>query len=158
MTQQTAAERRAAEAHLGALLSTLAPQHEALVQSTRRWVRRRLPTAHELIYEYASWLVLSYAPGHHGHEGIIAIRIDANGVRLCLSVAAGLPDPEKLLQGSGGQMRWIPVEGASTLARPAVKALAEAAITRTPKPFAPSGRGPLIVRASQTKARPRRAT
>ena len=60
----------------------------------------------------------------------------ADGVRLYFNRGKGLPDPEKLLQGSGGQTRWIHVEGASTLARPAVASLIDEAIARNRVPFA----------------------
>ena len=79
----------------------------------------------------------------------------ADGVRLYFNRGKGLPDPEKLLQGSGGQTRWIHVEGASTLARPAVARLIDEAIARNLVPFARAGRGSVVDRAaSQRRRRP----
>jgi hypothetical protein len=66
-----------------------------------------------------------------------------------------LPDPEKLLQGSG-QTRWILLEGASTIARPAVARLIAEAIARNHVPFARAGRGPVVIRSTSTKQRQRR--
>ena len=64
-----------------------------------------------------------------------------------------LPDPEKLLQGSGGQTRWIHVEGACTLARPAVASLIDEAIARNRVPFASAGRGSVVIRSTSAKQR-----
>jgi hypothetical protein len=119
----------------------------------RRWLRKRLPTAHELVYEYYDFCVISYSPNEHGYEGVFAIRASANGVRLYFSRGKELPDPEKLLQGSGNQTRWIHLEGASTLARPAVARLIEEAIACNRVPFARTGRGPVVIRSVSANQR-----
>lgn len=147
---QSAAERRAAEAQLRALIDRFAPAHLRLIGALRRWLLERLPTAHEIVYEYRDWIVLSYSPSERGYEGVLAIRADADGVKLYFNHGKGLPDPEKLLRGSA-QARWIAVESASTLARPAVGSLADEAIARNSVPFAASGRGPIVIRSASTR-------
>ncbi|MEO7355260.1 MAG: hypothetical protein ABIZ70_13025 [Gemmatimonadales bacterium] len=151
MSAQTAAERRVAEAQVDELLARLAPGHESLISATRKWVQKRLPSAYELVYEYTSWLVISYSPNEHGYEGVLAIRASASGVALHFSHGKELPDPEKLLQGTGKLTRSIPLEAASMLARPAVARLADEAIARNTVPFAAAGRGPLVVRPAAKK-------
>ncbi len=152
---QPAVARRSAEAQIRAGIAKFAPAHLRLVSAMRRWLRKRLPTAHEVVYEYRDCFLISYSPSERGYEGVLAIRGSADGVRLYLNRGKGLPDPEKLLQGSGGQMRWIHVEGASTLARPAVASLIDEAIARNGVPFAPSGRGSVIDRAVSQRRRRR---
>ena len=121
----------------------------------RRSLRKRLPTAHEVVYEYRDCFVISYSPSERGYEGVLAIHGSANGVRLYFNRGKGLPDPEKLLQGSGGQTRWIAVEGASTLARPEVAGLIDEAIARSPVPFARAGGGSVVDRAASQRQRRR---
>jgi len=150
---QSAAARRAAEAELRGLIDRFAPAHRRLIGATRRWLRKRLPSAHEVVYEYRDCFVISYSPSERGYEGVLAIRGSADGVRLYVSRAKGLPDPEKLLRGSA-QARWIDVEGGATLARPAVARIVDEAIARNRVPFAGTGRGPVVIRPS--KAKPRR--
>lgn len=152
---QSVAERRSAEAEVQALIAKLAPAHLRLVGAVRRWLRKRLPTAHELVYEYRDWFVISYSPNEHGYQGVLAIRASADGVKLYFNCAKELPDPEKLLQGSGKQTRSIHLEGASTLARPAVARLIEEAIACNRAPFARTGRGPVVIRSPSAKQRPR---
>jgi hypothetical protein len=154
---QSAAARRSAEAELRTLIDKFAPAHLRLIGAMRRSLRKRLPTAHEVVYEYRDCFVISYSPSERGYEGVLAIRGSADGVRLYFNRGKGLPDPEKLLQGSGGQTRWIHVEGASTLARPAVTGLIDEAIARSPVAFAPAGRGSVVDRAASQRRRRRPA-
>ena len=128
LNTQSAVERRAAEAQLRRLISKFAPPYQRLVAAVRRALRKRLPTAHERVYDYSSFIVISFSPNEHGYEGVLAIRASAEGVRLYFNRGKGLPDPAKLLQGCGNQTRWIHLEGASTLARPAVARLFDEAM------------------------------
>ena len=136
---QSAVARRSAEAELRMLIDEFAPSHLRLTGAMRRWLRKRLPTAHEVVYEYRDFFVISYSPNEHGYEGVFAIRASANGVKLYFNSGKELPDPAKLLRGSGKQTRWIHLEGASTLARPAVARLIDEAIARNRVPFARAG-------------------
>jgi hypothetical protein len=151
---QSAAARRTAEAEVRALIARIAPAHQRLTGAMRRSLRTRLPTACEVVYEYRDWFVISYSPSERGYEGVVGLRVSADGVRLFFNNGKGLPDPEKLLRGSGAQTRWIEVEAAAALARPAVASLIDEAIARNRVPLAPAGRGPVVVRSSSA-SRPR---
>ena len=154
---QSAAERRSAEAQVRAGIAKFAPAHLRLVGAMRRWLRKRLPTAHEVVYEYQNLgaVVISFSPNEHGYEGVLGIRADANGVKLFFGRGKELPDPEKLLQGSGSQVRSIDVEGASALSRLAIASLIDEAIARNRVPFARAGRGSVVIRSTSAKKRRR---
>src|SRR5262249_41245262 len=126
---QSAVARRSAEAQVRTLIDKFAPAHLRLIGAMRLWLRKRLPTTHEAVYEYRNLgaVVISFSPSEHGYEGVLSIRADADGVKLYFTRGKELPDPAKLLQGSS-QTRWIDVEGASTLARPEVARLIDEAI------------------------------
>ena len=155
LSTQSAVERRSAEAQLRTLIAKFAPAHLRLIGAMRRELRKRLPTAHEVVYEYKDFFVVSYSPNERGYEGVLAIRASANGVRLYFNRGKELPDPAKLLQGSS-QTRWIDVESASTLARPAVALLIDEAMARNRVPFARTGRGPAVIRSVSDQQRRRR--
>src|SRR3954452_19790269 len=112
MSTQSAAARRSAEAELRGFVTKFAPAHQWLIGALRRRLRKRLPTSHEVVYEYRDFFVISYSPNERGYEGVLAIRASANGVRLYFNRGKELPDPAKLLQGSGNQTRSINLEGA----------------------------------------------
>jgi hypothetical protein len=152
---QSAAERRSAEAQVRALIAKFAPANQRLIGAMRRLLRKRLPTAHEVVYEYQNLgaVVISFSPNERGYEGVLGIRADANGVKLFFGRGKELPDPEQLLHGSGSQVRSIDMEGASTLARPAVVTLIDEAIARNTVPFADAGRGSVVIRSASAKMR-----
>jgi len=152
LSTQSAVARRSAEAQLRTLIAKFAPAHLRLISATRRWLRKRLPTAHEVVYEYHDFFVISYSPNERGYEGVLAIRASADGVKLYFNRGKELPDPAKLLQGSS-QTRWIHVVGASTLARPEVARLIDEAIARNRVPFARAGRGSVVIRSTSAKKR-----
>ena len=155
-SSQSAGVRRAAEAKLRALIDEFAPAHLRLINAMRRSLQKRLPKAHEIVYEYRNLgaVVISYSPSGHGYEGVLAIRASADAVKLYFNQGKDLPDPAKLLQGSS-QTRWIPMEGASTLARPEVARLIEEAIARNCVPFGRAGRGSVVIRSTSAKQRRR---
>jgi hypothetical protein len=107
------------------------------------------------VYEYRDCFVISYSPSERGYEGVLAIRGSADGVKLYFNQGKGLPDSEKLLRGSANA-RWILLESASTIARPAVARLIDEAIARNRVPFARTGRGPVVIRSASAKQRRRR--
>lgn len=153
---QPAAKRRAAEDQLRMMIDTHATTHLLLINALRKSLQKRLPTAHEVVYEYGNLgaVVISYSPSEHGYEGVLAIRASANAVKLYFNQGKDLPDPAKLLKGSG-QTRWMSVEGPSTLSRPDVTKLIDEALARNRMPFALAGRGPLVIRTTTAKT-PRR--
>ncbi len=155
LSTQSAAARRSAEAELCTLIAKFAPAHLRLVGAMRRRLRKRLPNAHEVVYEYQDFFVISYSPNERGYEGVLAIRASANGVKLYFNRGKELSDPANLLQGSGKQTRLIDVETAPTLARPAVARLIHEAIARSRVPFAPARRGSVVIRSTPAKQRRR---
>lgn len=143
------------EAQLRTLIATFAPKEQTLIRAVRAAVRKRLPTANEHLFDYSGKLVLSYTPTEHGKDGILSIATGADGLRLYFGGGPRLPDPKKLLKGSGGA-RYIFVAGARTLAHPDVKTLIAAAITHAVAPLPATGRGRLIDRSAAQKQRARR--
>jgi hypothetical protein len=144
-----------AAAQLDAFIGKFAPHDQKLIRSVRRAVRKRLPTAHELVYDNYNFFVIGYSPTERPSDAIVSIAARANGVGVCFIHGATLPDPKQLLRGSGRQTRFMQIESASILADPDVEALFAAAITRATPPLSPSGRGKLIVRSISAKQRPR---
>lgn len=138
------------------LVTTLAPAHRRLIAAMRRWLRKQLPTAHEVIYEYRGFFVISYSPTGRGYEGVFALRADADAVKFYFNRGKELPDPEKLLQGSGTQVRSMDVNSASALTRPAVRRLINEALARNRVPFARAGRGSVVIRSTAAKPHRRR--
>jgi hypothetical protein len=150
---QSTADRKAAEAQLLTLVDKFAPAHLPLLVAVRKALRKRLPTAIEVVYEYRDSFVISYTPNERGYEGVLALRGSAKGVQLYFNRGKELSDPEKLLQGSGKQTRLIAVENKSTLSQPGVARLIDQALTLNPVPFASTGRGAVLIRSTTASKR-----
>src|SRR5450755_3438220 len=131
-------------------------KNAALIRSARKTLRKRLPTANELVYDNYNFFVIGYCSTERPSDCIVSIAAAANGVGLLLYYGASLPDPLKLLLGSGRQNRFIRIELAATLAHPGVKELIAAAIAQAERPLPASGRGKLVIRSISKKQKPRR--
>ena len=145
-----------AESQLRAFIEKFGADDQRLIRAVRSALRRRLPTANELVWDNYNFFVIGYSPTERPTDSILSIAARANGVGVCFIHGAGLPDPKGLLLGSGRQTRFIRVASASELSHPDVAELIDAAISRASKPLPASGRGKLIIRSIAAKQRPRR--
>ena len=131
-------------------------KNAALIRSARKTLRKRLPTANELVYDNYNFFVIGYCSTERPSDCLVSITAAANGVGLSFYYGASLPDPLKLLLGSGSQNRFIRIESAATLAHPGVEDLIAAAIAQAERPLPASGRGKLVIRSISKKQKPRR--
>jgi hypothetical protein len=143
------------EQHIKGLIAKYEPKYQRLIRSVRKALRKRFPTADELIYDYRNAFVIGYSPTERGSDAVVAISAAANGLRLVFNQGPMLPDPKRLLLGSGKETRFIWVESPRTLELPEVEALIRAAIDLAKTPLRPSGRGQLIIKPRSAKKRPR---
>jgi hypothetical protein len=145
-----------AETQLKAFIAKFDAKDQRLIRAVRKALRQRFPTTHELVYDNYNLFVIGYSPTERPSDAIVSMAARANGVGLCFLHGARLPDPKKLLLGSGNQTRFIRLESASVLERPEVEALISAAIAQAKAPLGETGRGKLIIRSVSAKQRPRR--
>jgi len=146
----------APEQQLAGFIGKFTPEVAALIRAARRRMRERLPRAVELVYDNYNFFVIGYGPSERPSEAIFSIAAQAKGVSLCFLQGAGLPDPKKVLRGSGRVVRNVRLETAATLDRPEVRALIQAALDRAKTPMNPKGEHRLIIRSVSAKQRPRR--
>ena len=147
---------RDAEKQLGGFIGKFEPARQRLINAVRKELRRRFPSAHELVYDNYNFFVIGYSPTERPSDSIVSMAAAANGVGLCFIRGASLPDPKKVLLGSGKQTRFIRLESAGVLKRPEVEALLAAAVSRAEVCLEAKGRGKLIIRSVSAKHRPRR--
>lgn len=156
MTVKRDGKEATPEAQLRSYIDRLDPKNQKLVRSVRAAVRKRFPTANELAYDYTRFLVIGYSPTDKGIDAVVAIKADATGVALYFNQGPKLPDPTRILRGTGKATRFIQVEAASRLADPDVEALIAATIDQARIPLPAEGKGSLIIKSAAAKKRPRR--
>lgn len=144
------------EKQLQSFIDKFEPRHQGLIRTVRKILKKRLPTANELVWDNYNFFVIGYSATERPSDSIVSIAAAANGVGLAFYHGADLPDPHKILQGSGSQNRFVRVESVETLADPHVKALIDAAEAQAKVPFPASGGGKVIIRSISAKQKARR--
>ena len=155
---KTAGTTASPEAELRRWLARLAPATQARLRAMRSALRERFPTANELAYDYGHSIVLTYAPSERGIEGIASLSVRGEDVSLVFNNGPALPDPTRLLRGSGRMTRHLVLDSARTLAQPEVKALLAAAVQLSAVPLPATGKGALIIRPTAAAKRAGRTT
>jgi hypothetical protein len=140
------------DAVLKALIARLDAKDQKLFRAVRTALRKRFPTANELAYDYGKQFLLAYGPGDRGIDALVSIVARANGLQLAFTQGKHLPDPKKLLSGSG-QSRYIQLESTRQLSHPELKALFAAAIDEATVPLPSKGKGQLIIKATAASKR-----
>ena len=151
--QPAAADGVAAQRQLDEFLSRYTDEVRALGEAAIAKMRERLPGAVQLGYDNYNGLVIGFGPSERASDAAFSIALYPKWVRLFFLRGAALPDPKKLLEGSGAGVRSIKLASADDLDKPAVRALMKAALKAQPIPAAG---GRLVIRSISAKQRPRR--
>ena len=144
-------------ARVAAAIQKFDPMVARTITAVRAALRRRFPTARELVYDNYNFFVIGYSPTERPSHCVVSLVADRKGVSLSFYRGADVPDPAGLLLGSGKQNRFLRLpDGTATLEQPAVIALLRAAEAQAPAPMPPSGKHVTILRSVSAKQRPRR--
>jgi hypothetical protein len=142
---------------LAGFIAKFDPVMQKRIRACRAALRRQMPTAVEMVYDNYNFFVIGYGPNERASDAIVSLTAYAKGVGLCFIYGATMPDPKKLLRGSGNQVRSIKLPSAAVLSTPEVKALIRAAIEHGDVPLPKKAKGYLVIKSVSAKQRPRRA-
>ena len=145
-----------AEKQLAGFIAKFEPAHAELIRECRAELRQLLPTSVELVYDNYNFFVIGFCTTPRASDCIVSIAAAANGVGLSFYYGATLPDPEKLLQGSGKQNRFVRLPSVEVLRQPGVVALIQAAVAQSKTPLPKTGGGQLVIQSISAKQKPRR--
>ena len=136
-------------------LARFSPEIVALAKAARAKFRKRFPRAIEMVYDNYNALVIGYSPTERPSDAVVSLVIFPRRVSVCFIQGKHLPDPDRVLQGDGNQVRFIRLdERAAVLDTAPIKNLLSEAVAFGDTPFA--GRRQLVIRAVSKKQRPRR--
>ena len=141
---------------LAGFIGKFDPQIAKSIRATRTILRKRYPTAHELIYDNYNFFVVGFSTTERPSDCMFSLAANAKGVNLSFYYGSTLPDPKKILSGSGSQNRFIRLENAAKLSDPDVVSLLRAAVAQAEPALPSSGKGRIIIRSISAKQRPRR--
>ena len=146
-----------ASSQLASFIAKFDPANAKLIRACRSALRKRLPSAHELVYDNYNFLAIGYSASERTSDCVCSLACGSNGVSLSFYYGATLPDPDGILLGSGNQNRFVRLPSAATLADPKVERVIRAALAQAKVPMPTTGRGRTIVKSISAKQRPRRA-
>ncbi len=144
------------EKQIAGFMARYDPGVVRVAKGARTRLRALLPGAVEIVYDNYNALAIGFGPSERASEAIVSIALYPRWVSLFLLRGKGLPDPQRLLRGSGSRVRHIVLEDAATLDRPAVQALVRAAVASAPVAIPKGAKRRAVVRSVSAKQRPRR--
>ena len=143
---------------LAGFVAKLEPSVAMLVRAARSRLRKEFPTAIEQVYDNYNFFVIGFCTTERTSDCMFSLAASAKGVALSFYYGATLPDPQRVLLGSGKQNRFVRLASAATLARPEVEDLLHAAASQAKTPLPATGGGYLMIKSVSAKQRPRRAS
>lgn len=108
------------------LLASYTPEVRKLALSTRSFVLDLIPNALEQVDPKAKIIAYGFGPKYAGT--ICVVMPVKSGVNLGFFRGTELPDPQKLLQGTGKLHRHVKLKDASDLKAPALRSLMNSAV------------------------------
>ena len=141
---------------LARFIGKYSPDVAAVAEAALAKMRKRLPGAVELVYDNYNALAIAFGSSERLADVIFSITLYPRWVSLFFKHGATLPDPQKLLEGTGKVVRHIVLEGAETLDRPAVRKLMEHAQKAASKPINRKAARQVVIKSVVAKQRPRR--
>ena len=141
---------------LAGFIAKFDPKMGKLIREVRQVLRKRYPTANELVYDNYNFFVIGFCTTERPSDCMFSLAANAKGVGLSFYYGSTLPDPHKILMGGGSQNRFIRLPEVATLSKPEVMALLQAAVAQAKSPLPSTGGGKLIITSVSAKQRPRR--
>src|ERR1700721_2538927 len=136
-----------ADQKLKSFIAKFDPAVGKLIRECRSAMRKRFPTANELVYDNYNFFVVGYCTTERPSDCVVSLAANSKGIGLSFYHGATLPDPHRILQGSGNQNRFVSLDGVATLRTPEVQELLDAAKAQADPPFVEAGKGKLIIRS-----------
>lgn len=143
---------------LEGFLAKYSPEMRKNAKGAIAKMRKLLPGAVELVYDNYQWLVIGFSPTEKPSHAVFSLALAPRWITLCILLnGAKIPDPEKLLKGSGSRVRNVRLMGgANDLDRPAIKDLIHSAVKLAGNPYDENAPRLMIIRAVAARQRPRR--
>ncbi len=145
-----------ARQQLASFLAKFTPEIAAKAEAILRKMRKLYPTALELVYDNYNALAIGFSPSERASDAIFSIAVYPRWVSLFFLQARGLPDPDKLLKGSGNVAKHVVLPSPAALNEPALQALMSSGEARAKVPMDSNGKHRLIIKSISAKQRPRR--
>ena len=145
-----------AEAQLDGFIDKFTPEVAALTRNLIEKMKRRVPGATIMVYDNYNALAFGFGPTDKAGHAVLSLAVMPRWVTLCFLRGVGLPDPHRILNGSGSRVRHVRLHTPEAFDDPQVQDLIEAALDRSEPPIDQAAEQELIIKSISAKQRPRR--
>jgi len=144
------------EARIDRFIARYSDEIARQLRAARAKLHERFPRGHELVYDNYNALVFAFSPSERASDIVVSIAGYPRWVTLFFLHGASLPDPKKVLEGSGKQVRGLRLERADDLEAPTTRALIAAAIKPAAAAFKAAPARTASIKSAVRKQRDRR--
>jgi len=144
------------QAQLDGFIDKFRPEVALLTRKLLDKMKARVPGATIMVYDNYNALAIGFGPSDRAGKAVLSLAVMPRWVTLCFLFGAGLPDPHRLLNGSGSRVRHVRLHAAEDFDDPRVQDLLAAALDRSEPPINPTREQQLIIKSISGKQRPRR--
>lgn len=144
------------ESQISRFLAKYSPNVAAQLREARTNLRASFPRGFELVFDNYNALVFAISPTEKSSEAFISIAGYPRWITLFFLHGVKLSDPQRLLEGSGKQVRSIRLETAASISKPAVAALIAQAVRPHRRALQAAPILSTIIKSVVAKQRPRR--
>jgi hypothetical protein len=144
------------QAQLDGFIDKFTPEVALLTRKLIDKMKARVPGATIMVYDNYNALAIGFGPSDRAGKAVLSLAVMPRWVTLCFLFGAGLPDPHRLLNGSGSRVRHVRLHAAEDFDDPRVQDLVAAALDRSEPPINPTREHQLIIKSISGKQRPRR--
>ena len=88
---------------LAGFIAKFDPAMQRRIRAIRAALRKRFPTANELVYDNYNFFVIGYSSTERPSDAIVSMAANSKGVGLCFIYGASLPDPQQRLAGAAAR-------------------------------------------------------
>jgi hypothetical protein len=146
----------AAQTQIDTFIDRYSPAIAANFRAARAHLRKLFPRGYELAFDNYNAFGCGFSSTARASGVIISVVAYPRWVTLFFFHGVRLPDPQRMLQGSGARIRSIRLEPIATLGSEAVRDLLESAIAAFAAELATAPRLSTIVKTQSSSRRPRR--
>jgi len=144
-----------AESDLRAFIERFPPEIAQRGTSALARMRTLLPGALQLVYDNYNALVIGFGPTERASDAVVSVVLYPSKVVLCFLWGAELPDPDKVLGGSGVRARTLRLDNLALLDQPSVRLLIDQAASRADWTRSVDGPTRTIIKSISERQRPR---
>src|SRR4029079_4328316 len=109
------------QAQLDGFIDKFTPEVALLTRKLLDKMKARVPGATIMVYDNYNALAIGFGPSDRAGKAVLSLAVLPGWVTLCFLFGAGMPDPHRLLNGSGSRVRHVRLHAAEDFDDPRVQ-------------------------------------